>query len=208
MKKEIERFIESQAAEIEGFNQSEQPLFSQDYQQKKEQVLNKYRKKRRKKHTARAAIVFAVIMALILVSCSKPVREIVVEIYRTFTSYFIQSDNNSGDKDAVIRIGYIPSGFELKNKIQTEHFILYSYKNGQDEITITYNTADSTQKNIDNEHCRVDKYPVNGWEACIYNYDDGKESVAFMVTDGGSVEIVAKLSNDELVRILESVTFE
>jgi hypothetical protein len=103
-------------------------------------------------------------------------------------------------------LGYMPDGFELTDKFETNLQNQYTFK--KDDITIIFSYSDSSAYNIqyDNENTKVENFLINNQTAYILLSLDDSDIISII---WGDEKITFKLSGninkEELIKIAEKV---
>ena len=137
---------------------------------------------------------------------SPTARAAVVDFVRSWFEDRTVYETPDRDLHSEWGFGYIPEGFELIDKFQTEVHILYIY---QDETASLLTITVSREKQVvDNEHSEFYQVTINERLSDIYESNDPLYPSMIIIYDESSglfVTLVSDLDITELIMIAESI---
>jgi hypothetical protein len=137
---------------------------------------------------------------------SPTVRAAVVDFVRSWFEDRTVYETPDRDLHSEWEFGYIPAGFELIDKFETELHLLYIYQN--DSASLLTITVSREKQVVDNEHSEFYQAVLGGRSADIYESTDPQYPSIIVVFDESSglfITLVSELDISELVKITESI---
>lgn len=204
---DIDETIENRADRLDKFAMPPEPVFSAEYERRKTAVIGGHKKSRLRKAAA-VAVIFTLLC--MLVACTRPVREFLIQVYEEFTSYFSTGHAYQMD-DLDITFGYLPEEYELFEEAVQDTLYTATYtKKGDDAsvLRIMIDSSSGRQSNLNNEGVRQQEYAINE-NPCILSRDDTTNDVSLFYDSGlVTVEIIninSTVTDDEFLRIIEEL---
>lgn len=133
----------------------------------------------------------------------------IVETYpefSTFTPKVTGKNDNSVDL-AEFNIGYIPEGFQLDDVRESHRMLVYSYISEDNEKMFNVRLIDaeaSYNVNYDTEGAEIEEFIFKGAEA--YTWQNKGFTFLIWYQDGMRCNIIGDISNDEAIKIAESIS--
>ena len=106
-----------------------------------------------------------------------------------------------------INIGYIPDGFDLKDKSEFNTIRKYNYTNGTGEyLFIRICKTSKVRIMADKEYNVIKTTEINGYDAYILESDSGTEYCSLIFgNDSFSVFLDSTVDEGELIKIAENI---
>jgi len=154
------------------------------------------------------AAVFVVISILfsVTLAVSPTVRAAVVSFVRT---WFADRTEYTTPENALVHefeFAYIPEGFELTERIESEVLLVFHYKDAQDMLISVFITGGKLV--VDNEHSEFSQTIISGRTVDYYESNDPDAPnmlIIFDETHDMFITLVSSISIDELERIAKHI---
>ena len=144
-------------------------------------------------------------MMMVTPSVRASVYDTVIEFYDKYISLnFLQKSQNITLSEYAL--GYMPDGFELTDKFETNLQNQYTFK--KDNITIIFSYSNSSAYNIqyDNENTKVESFLINNQTAYILLPLDGSDINSIIWGDEKiTFKLNGNINKEELLKIAEKV---
>lgn len=157
-----------------------------------------------------AATVFSLLMSNSKIRAA--VADVIIEWYNTHIKIEFTSDPSDDTETTPIseyslQIGYIPEGFELYDKDESEQQLkTYLYKNGNKYIRLDFYTTNTVNNLLDIEQYKFDNTIINGLTAYILSNDkDYIQTVVVWGNESFTLILDAHLNTNETIKIAENI---
>ncbi len=180
---------------------------SKKHEKWKRNLFNKMRDDRYHRLTTRTIkviLVAAILCALLLSAFVFPSsRETTLDSFNVFSIFKI-TEHNKNSVNREIKVGYIPEGFELKQKESMAKLVEYKYISNNEQFFTIWKCTSSMKMEFDTENFITEEIMVDNIK---YTYCQGNESVNNLLwTKTDYVyRISGTLSKVELLKIAKTV---
>lgn len=195
---------------------TEEHIYPADFHRRLRRIRNSAGRKERISAAGRIVSRFAVTAAaamgilfgglLTQPEVSAAVGNVFRSIFPTHDSYSF-STGSDVEFNKNIRLGYVPEGYELRSVYYMGNSALLSYEFNDSYIYFNYSLADGSSITVDNE--KLNFAEITGKHTTYYYYSssDNDYSTVIWFDKGYAYCIDAQISQDEFVKIAESIIF-
>ena len=180
---------------------------SKKHEKWKKNLFNKMRDDRYHRFTTRTIkvmLVAAILCALLLTAFVIPSSRAFMLDKFDIASRFKITENNKNSVDGEIKVGYIPEGFELTDKVYQNKHLYYQYESNNNQYFLIYKFSSSMEVDFDTENHIIEEIVVDDIK---YIYCTGNFGINNLIwTKNDYVyQIDATLGSEELLKIAKSV---
>ena len=181
--------------------------YTKNHEKWKRKLFNKMRDNRYHRFTTKTVkvlMIAAVLSALLLTAFVIPSsREYIIDNFDIFSRYQL-TESNDNSVNGEITVGYIPEGFELKNKQVYSKFVSYDYSDIDGRFITISKTASSIKVEFDTEIGNVENIVIDDKQ---YTYFVDKNSFCYLVWNNNDYvyQIHGLISKVEMIKIAEAV---
>lgn len=196
---------------------------SPEFYRKMDKILRAQEKVMRKYNIIRILKYAAIIVLMIgtLALTNSDVRAKIKEIFfEMFDEYAVMTFNSDSEnvitslEDLDFELGYVPDGFELVEEMKDSNIIYFDYTdNNENKLFIKFYLIFGTDNQLqsDNKGVLYEEIIINDkFEAYFRSTNDiSKENslICYYSEAGFSVSIMGNLSKEELIKIVENITY-
>ncbi len=184
-----------------------EPECSKKHEKWKRNLFNKMRNDRYHRFTTRAIkvmLVAAVLFALLLTAFVIPSsREFMLDKFDEYSTYKL-TENNKNSVAGEIKVGYVPEGYELTEKLKSNKQILNIYNSYNGKVITILKYSSAVKVDFDTKNFISEEMIVDGTK---YIYCQGDENINNLVwTKNDYVyRLDGSLSKDEMTKIARAV---
>ena len=180
---------------------------SKKHEKWKKNLFNKMRDDHYHRFTTRTIkvmLVAAILCALLLTAFVIPSSRAFMLDKFDIASRFKITENNKNSVDGEIKVGYIPEGFELTDKVYQNKHLYYQYESNNNQYFLIYKFSSSMEVDFDTENHIIEEIVVDDIK---YIYCTGNFGINNLIwTKNDYVyQIDATLGSEELLKIAKSV---
>ncbi len=153
--------------------------------------------------TVKFIAIAAIILSLTITAFAIPSsRNFIIKKFSEYSSYNI-ADNGDSKKVEELAVGYVPPGYELSEKFESNDSYVYTYTNSDGTLHISKEIL-STEVNFDTEESDYKTMELNGIKYVIYYPDENYTGVIW--NNGEYIfSVDGSLDEDEIMRVAKTV---
>ena len=155
-------------------------------------------------NTIKILVVAAILLAMLMSAFVFPSsRETILNDSNNFSMFKI-TEHNKNSVNREIKVGYIPEGFDIDNKVITTKLVQYEYASNNGDFFTIWKCTSSMKMEFNTEFFASEEIIVDNVK---YFYSEGNEGVNNLVWTRNDYvyRIDGTLSKEELLKIAETV---
>lgn len=181
-------------------------VFSKSFTKNMSKLLDKMRGDKYHNFTRKTVkfiAIAAIILSLTITAFAIPSsRNFIIKKFSEYSSYNI-ADNGDSKKVEELAVGYVPPGYELSEKFESNDSYVYTYTNSDGTLHISKEIL-STEVNFDTEESDYKTMELNGIKYVIYYPDENYTGVIWNNSEY-IFSVDGSLDEDEIMRVAKTV---